>query len=92
VSIGIKKVKKNGKVYVYPRNYKTEYKERTQEQKDNRGKRAEARNKMIEKHGEASLKGKDVDHKRGIKAGNGESNLRILSPKKNRSRKSTKWR
>ena len=31
--------------------------------------------------------GKDVDHIRGIKAGNGSSNIRVISASKNRGRK-----
>jgi len=42
---------------------------------------------MIKKHGKAALKGKDIDHKRGTKAGNGPSNLQIMSRSKNRSKK-----
>lgn len=86
------KITINGKTYSYVRDYKKEYAERTKEQKDNRVIRDQARRKMIKKHGEAALKGKDVDHKRGIKSGNGASNLRITSVKFNRSRKSLKWR
>ena len=85
--IGTKKVKKNGKVYIYKRDYKVEYKERTPEQKKNRTKRAEARSKMVKKHGKSALAGKDVDHIKGIKNGNGSKNLRITSRRFNRSRK-----
>lgn len=46
-----------------------------------------ARRLMIKKHGKAALKGKDIDHKRGTKAGNGSSNLRIMSKSANRSKK-----
>jgi hypothetical protein len=42
---------------------------------------------MIKKHGKAALKGRDVDHKRGTKAGNGSSNLQIISKSANRSKK-----
>ena len=35
----------------------------------------------------AALKGKDVDHKRGTEAGNGASNLKIMSRSKNCSKK-----
>lgn len=87
MAIGTKKVKTNGKTYTYPRNYKEEYKERTPAQKENRTKRAQARAKMIKKHGAAALAGKDVDHIKGIGGGNGFSNLRITTVKKNRSRK-----
>ncbi len=90
--MSVKKVKYDGKVYTYPRDYKDEYKERTPQQKANRAKRAEARRKMEQKHGKAAIKGKDIDHKSGIKGGNGFSNLRIESPKTNRARKSKAWR
>lgn len=46
-----------------------------------------ARRLMIKKHGKAALKGRDVDHKRGTKAGNGSSNLQIISKSANRSKK-----
>ena len=42
---------------------------------------------MVKNHGKAPLKGKDVDHKRGTEAGNGASNLRIVSRSKNRAKK-----
>lgn len=87
MAIGTKVVKKNGKVYKYRRDYKKEYTERSPEQKANRAVRKKARAKMEAKHGKAALKGKDVDHKKGIKAGNGFSNLRVQSVRKNRSRK-----
>jgi len=86
------KITINGKTYSYVRNYKKEYTDRTKEQKDNRVIRDQARRKMIKKYGESALKGKDVDHKRGIRAGNGPSNLRVTSVKFNRSRKSLRWR
>ena len=60
------------------------------EQVKKRVARNAARRLMIKKHGKAALKGKDVDHKRGTKAGNGPSNLRIRSRKANRADKSTK--
>lgn len=55
------------------------------EQVKKRVMRNAARRMMIKKHGKAALKGKDVDHKRGTKAGNGKGNLRIISSSKNRS-------
>lgn len=85
--VGTKKVRYKGKVYTYPRDYQSEYGERTQVQRDNRSVRRKAREKMIDKHGANSVKGKDVDHIRGIGGGNGEKNLRITSKKFNRSRK-----
>lgn len=90
--VGTKKVRYKGKVYTYPRDYQSEYGERTQAQKDNRSIRRRARAKMIEKHGKAALKGKDVDHINGIKGGNGVNNLRVTSKSFNRARKSKSWR
>ena len=84
---GLKKVKYKGKVYVYPRDYKEEYKNRTRKQKHNRTIRRKARSKMRSRHGEEAIKGKDIDHIKGIKAGNGYGNLRILSKSRNRARK-----
>ena len=71
------------------RDYKEEYDKyhSKPEQKKNRAKRNAARAKM-EKAGRVSKgDGKDVDHIRGVKAGNGKSNLRVLSKSANRSRK-----
>lgn len=85
--VGKKKVKYKGKTYTYPRNYQSEYGERTEVQKDNRAVRRKARQKMIETHGKKAVEGKDVDHINGIGGGNGKSNLRITSKKFNRSRK-----
>jgi len=87
MAIGTKKVKVKGKLYTYPRDYKDEYGERTPAQKKNRIKRAQARAKMEKKYGKSAIKGMDVDHKAGIKGGNGYGNLRIQTPKQNRSRK-----
>lgn len=84
---GVKKVKYRGKVYTYERDYTKEYAERTESQKKNRGVRRKARKKMELKVGKANIRGKDVDHIRGIKGGNGYKNLRVQSKKKNRSRK-----
>ena len=75
-----------------PRNYGSEYKNyhSSEEQKKNRAKRNAARRKM-EKSGAVSKgDGKDVDHKNGIKAGNGKSNLRVKSKSANRSFPRTK--
>lgn len=69
--------------------YDREYQARP-EQKKKRAARNAARRLMIRKHGKAALKGRDVDHKRGVKAGNGPSNLRIRSRSANRADKSTK--
>lgn len=69
------------------RNYKQEYDryQGTSKQKKNRAKRNAARRKM-ERDGKVSKgDGKDVDHKRGVKAGNGSKNLRVQSKSANRS-------
>ena len=87
-----KKVRYKGKTYSYPRNYKREYAERTPEQKANRTVRAKARSKMENLLGKKALKGKDIDHKGGIKKGNGKKNLAVMSPSKNRARKSLRWK
>lgn len=85
-------VRYKGKTYSYPRNYKEEYRERTPQQKKNRAVRKRAREKMVKKYGEARLRGKDVDHIRGIGGGNGSGNLRVTTKKFNRARKSRNWR
>lgn len=85
--IGKKIVRVDGKTYTYPRNYKQEYKERSPEQRKNKSVRRRARFKMIDKYGASALRGKDVDHIRGIGGGNGFGNLRITTRKFNRSRK-----
>lgn len=90
--IGDKIVKKNGKTYRYDRDYVKEYAGRSKKQKDNRDVRRKARAKMEDKYGKAAIKGKDIDHKKGIGGGNTFKNLRIQTPKQNRSRKSTRWR
>lgn len=66
--------------------YDREYQARP-EQVRKRVLRNAARRLMIKKHGKAALKGKDVDHVNGTKAGNKPSNLRIISKSKNRSKK-----
>jgi len=66
--------------------YDKKYQART-EQVKKRVARNAARRLMIKKHGNADLNGKDVDHKRGTKAGNGASNLRSMSKYANRSKK-----
>ena len=48
--------------------------------------RKRARRLMIKKHGEAALKGKDIDHKDRNPLNNSHSNLRIQSQKVNRGR------
>lgn len=82
-----KKVKYKGKTYTYPRDYKQEYADRTSSQKKNRGKRRVARKIMEKKVGKTAIRGKDVDHVRGVGSGNGKKNLRVTSVKRNRSRK-----
>ena len=55
------------------------------EQLKNRTARNAAR-AIMEKAGKVSKHdGRDVDHKRGVSAGNGKANLRVLSASKNRS-------
>lgn len=69
------------------RDYKSEYKnyQGKPEQIKNRATRNAARSKM-EKAGKVSKgDGKDVDHKRGVSKGNGNSNLRVQSESANRS-------
>lgn len=69
------------------RDYKKEYEasRRPDRRRDNIA-RKRARRRMIKKHGEAALRGKEVDHKRPLKAGgsNGMSNLTIASRAANR--------
>ena len=60
-------------------NNPTEIKKRT--------KRNAARAKMEKKVGKAALRGKDVDHRRGVSGGNGYGNLRVRSIKSNRGKK-----
>ncbi len=70
-----------------PRNYRDEYDnyQGTSEQKKNRASRNAARSKL-EKAGRVHKgDGKDVDHKKGVGAGNGDGNLRVQPKSKNRS-------
>lgn len=70
----------------YKRNYKEEYAQKGQSSKKavkERAKRNAARAK-VKKSG-TNVAGKDVDHKKGVKAGNGKSNLRVRTVKANRS-------
>lgn len=73
------------------RNYKREYKNyhSKPEQKKNRAKRNAARRKMTKKLGKSAVRGKDIDHKKPLRKGgsNKMSNLRVMSKRKNRSRK-----
>ena len=70
------------------RNYRQEYDryQGTPEQRKRNDKRKQARRNMLKIHGEAVLKGKDVDHKDRNPHNNSPSNLRISSVKRNRSR------
>jgi hypothetical protein len=51
-----------------------------------RAQRNAARSEMEKSHGKAALSGKDVHHKRSIRAGgsNASGNLSVASPSKNR--------
>jgi len=68
----------------YVRDYKQEKK--TSDARGEKSDRA-ARNRARLKLKKAGVKvsGKDVDHVKGVKAGNGKSNLRAISKKQNRS-------
>lgn len=67
----------------YGREYRTY--QGTPEQIKNRAKRNAARRKLMAAGKVRKGDGKDVDHKRGIGAGNGASNLRVQSKHANRS-------
>lgn len=72
---------------VKKRDYKSEYKnyQGKPDQIANRTKRNAARAKL-EKEGRVHKgDGKDVDHKKGVSAGNGDKNLRVQPKSKNRS-------
>ena len=58
----------------------------TPEQIEKRSQRNKARRLMEKEHGKAAIAGKDVDHKKPIRAGgsNSKSNLRISTVAKNR--------
>tara|TARA_R110000824_G_scaffold15573_1_gene65376 strand:+ start:219 stop:449 length:231 start_codon:yes stop_codon:yes gene_type:complete len=68
--------------------YDKDYQKRPKEVKKRVARNA-ARRLMIRRHGAAALKGKDIDHKRSLKRGGGNSysNLRIRSRKGNRADK-----
>lgn len=72
---------------VKERDYKSEYKNyhAKPEQKKNRAKRNAARRKMTKEGRVKKGDGKDVDHKKGVGAGNGKSNLRVQPKSTNRS-------
>ena len=69
------------------RNYRKEYDnyQGKTEQKKNRAKRNAARSKMAKAGRVSKGDGKDVDHKKGVKAGNGSKNLRVQPKSTNRS-------
>jgi len=74
------------------RDYRKEY-DRYQGKPDQlkaRAKRNAARSKMAKAGRVHKGDGKDVDHKRGVAAGNGAGNLRVESKHKNRSYPRTK--
>jgi len=70
------------------RDYENEYKSfhSKPEQKKNRAKRNAARREMMKAGKVRKGDGKDVDHIRGVEAGNGKSNLRVMSKSKNRAK------
>lgn len=74
---------KSGRVYSA---YDKEYQARP-EQVKKRVSRNAARRMMIQKHGKAALKGKDVDHKNQNATDNKTSNLRLEKISSNRARK-----
>lgn len=71
------------------RNYRKEYDDYhgKSEQKKNRASRNGARRRMEKILGKRAVEGKDIDHKDGNPRNNSRSNLRVLSKKKNRSKK-----
>lgn len=70
-----------------PRNYGREYSsyQGKPEQIKNRAKRNAARRKLAKTGAVRKGDGMDVDHKRGIGAGNGRGNLRVQTKSANRS-------
>ena len=56
------------------------------EQRKNRAKRNAARAQMVKDGRVSKGDGKDVDHVKGVGAGNGKKNLRVMSAGKNRGR------
>lgn len=71
------------------RNYRKEYDDyhKRPDQKKNRASRNGARRRMKKILGKKAVEGKDIDHKDGNPRNNSRSNLRVLSKKKNRSKK-----
>ena len=56
-------------------------------EKKRRAKRNAARRKLMKEGKVKKGDGKDVDHIKGVQAGNGKKNLRVLPKSKNRGRK-----
>lgn len=70
----------------YVRDYKQEYAtSKSRGEGKSRAKRNAARSKMQKEGKVRKGDGKDVDHKRGVSAGNGKGNLRVRSAASNRS-------
>lgn len=89
IKAGLKETTKLTKTSKRKLEYMAEYQKRPENVKK-RVARNKARRLMIRKHGAAALKGKDVDHKDGNPSHNTESNLRIMSRKRNRGRNNNK--
>lgn len=70
------------------RDYRSEYDSYhgKPEQRANRSKRVLARRDMEKKLGKSAIAGKDIDHKKPLRSGGGNSpsNLRVTSVKENR--------
>lgn len=64
---------------------RTRTKQATTAAKKKRAQRNAARAKLMATGAVRKGDGKDVDHKRGLKAGNSKGNLRVLSATKNRA-------
>lgn len=71
-----------GRDYSYDKKY-----ESSPEQIRRRANRNAARRRMIKAHGKNAVRGKDVHHRNGNPLDNRPSNLRVISKKKNRSKK-----
>ncbi len=70
-----------------PRNFRREYDayQGKPEQLKNRAKRNAARAKLMKEGRVSKGDGKDVDHRKGISAGNSDKNLRVQTKSANRS-------
>lgn len=77
----------NRKGYMKSYYHKNKGKWLNPEERRKKGLRTKARRAMVKKYGKSKLRGKDVDHKKPLRSGGTSSikNLRLLSPKKNRS-------